>query len=86
MKNTFLYSSIKLMRNWKLMSAAFVTGVATYVVHKRDFSSFLLQVIVCAAMFKLSPEYPCSYDQVCGCAWHVCAPKHNPLLIVTLLF
>ena len=25
---------------------------------------FILQVLVCAALFKLSPQYPCSYDHV----------------------
>ena len=30
----------------------------------RRMSQFIFQVIVCAAMFKLSPKFLCSYDQV----------------------
>ena len=30
----------------------------------RRMSKFIFQVIVCAAMFKLSPKFLCSYDQV----------------------
>lgn len=32
----------------------------------RRMSKFIFQVIVCAAMFKLSPKFLCSYDQVIG--------------------
>ena len=35
-----------------------------HLLHTVTFLVFLLQLIVCAAVFKLSPEFLCSYDQV----------------------